>query len=171
MHLDSLWRMARRLTRNDHDAEDLLQETFEKVCKNIDSLKEPEKAKAWLSKILFNTFLNKFNKSSSVDFMEVDMGNEKMEPIFYKNGVYVDMEEEIFSKIMDHEVIKAVESLPLPYRMAIVLVDIEGLSYREAESILGIPSGTLSSRLYRARRMLRDALYEYARERGYVKEA
>lgn len=168
-HLDSLWFTALRLTKNRQDAEDLVQETCMKAWENLDYLHSEKKAKAWLLKILTNTFINKYRKNQNSPEL-IDIEPDFLEPIFYKSGQYADLEKEIFSKVMDEEVKEAIESLPVEFRTVILLVDIEGLSYREVQEILNISSGTLSSRLYRGRRLLRDALYEYAKKRGFLKE-
>lgn len=167
-HLDSLWFAAMRLTKNREDAEDLVQETCLKAFENLDSLRSKSKAKAWLLKILTNTFINKYRKEQ-VSHGEVDIEPDFFEPLFYKNGHYFDLEREMFSKVMDEEVKNAIDSLPVEFRIPILLVDMEELPYREVEDILNISSGTLSSRLYRGRRLLRDALYEYAKNRGYLR--
>jgi RNA polymerase sigma-70 factor (ECF subfamily) len=168
-HLNSLWFTALRLTRNKEDAEDLVQETCLKAFGNFDTLRSEGKAKAWLIKILTNTFINKHRKDQTAP-REVDIEPDFLEPIFYKNGRYFDLEKELFSKIMDDEVKDAIDKLPIEFRMVIVFVDIEELSYREVEDILKISPGTLASRLYRGRRLLRDTLYDYANQRGYLKE-
>ncbi len=168
-YLDSLWFTALRLTRNRQDAEDLVQETCMKAWENLDSLHSEKKAKAWLLKILTNAFINKYRKNQNSPKL-IDIEPDFLEPIFYKSGQYADLEKEIFSNVMDEEVKEAIESLPVEFRTVILLVDIEGLSYREVQEILNISSGTLSSRLYRGRRLLRDALYEYAKKRGFLKE-
>lgn len=168
-HLDSLWFTALRLMKNRQDAEDLLQETCIKAWQNIDSLSSPKKARPWLLKILTNTFINNYRKRQNLAEF-IDMEPDFLEPIFYKSGQYIDIEKDIFSRVMDEEVKEAIESLPLDFRIVILLVDIEGLSYREVQEILNISSGTLSSRLFRARRLLRDALLEYAKKRGFLKE-
>jgi len=168
-HIDSLWSTALRLTKNKEDAEDIVQETCLKAFTNIDSLRSNEKAKAWLFKILTNTFINKYRKEHS-QTVEIDVETEFLEPIFYKSRHYFNLENEIFSKVMDEEIKNAIDSLPVEFRMVTILVDIEELSYREVEDILKISSGTLASRLYRGRRLLRDALYEYAKKKGFLKE-
>lgn len=167
-HLDSLWFTALRLTKSKEDAEDLVQETCLKAFENLDSLRSIGKAKAWLLKILTNTFINKYRKEQSSPEM-IDVESDFLEPIFYKSGHYFDLEKELFSQVMDEEVKDAIDSLPIEFRMAVLLVDIEELSYREVEDILKISPGTLASRLYRGRRLLRDALYEYAKEKGYIR--
>lgn len=168
-HLNSFWSTALRLTKNREDAEDLVQETCLKAFENLDSLRSEGKAKAWLLKILTNTFINKYRKEKTMP-EHVDVEPDFIEPIFYKSGQYVDIEKEIFSKVMDEEVKDAIDSLPVEFRMVVQLVDIEELSYREVEDILKISSGTIASRLYRGRRLLRDALYEHATKRGFLKE-
>lgn len=168
-YLDSLWFTALRLTKNRQDAEDLVQETCLKALENLDSLRSKSKAKAWLLKILTNIFINKYRKEQNSPEL-IDIDPDFLEPIFYKSGQYIDIEKEIFSMVMDGEVKEAVESLPLEFRIVVLLVDMEGLSYREVAEILDISSGTLASRLYRGRRLLRDSLYEYAKNRGFLKE-
>ena len=168
-HLNSLWSTALRLTKNREDAEDLVQETCLKAFENLDSLRSEGKAKAWLFKILTNTFINKYRKEKTMP-EHVDVESDFLESIFYKSGQYVDLEKEIFSKAMDEEVTDDIDNLPMEFRMVVLLIDIEELSYREVEDIIKISPGTLSSRLYRGRRLLRDALYEYATKRGFLKE-
>ncbi len=168
-HLDSLWFVALRLTKNKEDAEDLVQETCLKAYEKRGMLRSEEKAKAWLFKILTNTFINNYRKEKALPEM-IDVEPDFLEPIFYKNGHYFDLEKEIFSKVMDEEIKNAIDSLPIDFRMVVLLVDLEGLSYREVEDILNISPGTLASRLYRGRRLLRDTLYDYTRKRGYIKE-
>ncbi len=168
-HLDSLWSAAMRFTKNRQDAEDLVQETCMKAFENLSFLRSEGKAKAWLFKILANTFINKYRKGQAIP-EHVDIEPELLEPVFFKTGQYIDPEKDIFSNIMDEEIKSAIESLPTEFRMAVLLVDIEDLSYREVEDMLRISSGTLASRLYRGRRLLRDSLYGYAKNRGFLKE-
>lgn len=168
-HLDSLWFTALRLTKNKEDAEDLVQETSLKAYENIGSLRSESKAKAWLFKILTNTFINKYRKSKTAP-EEIDVEPDFLEPIFYKNGHFFDLEKDLFSQLMAEEINNALDSLPVEFRAVVLLVDIEELSYKDVEDMLKISSGTLASRLYRGRRLLRDALYEYAKERGYLSE-
>lgn len=167
-HIDSLWSTALRLTKNRHDAEDLVQEACLKAFENLDSLRDERKARSWLFKILTNTFINKYRKDQRSP-EEIEVESDFLEPIFYKNGQYIDLEGEIFSNIIDEEVKEAIDNLPLEFRMTVILVDIEGLSYREVEDILRISPGTLASRLYRGRRLLRDSLCEYARKKGFLR--
>lgn len=168
-HFDSLWFAALRFTRDKEDAQDLVQETCLKVLENLDSLRSEDKAKAWMLKILTNTFINKYRKIQTSSAM-LDVESELVEPIFYKSGQYLDLERDIFSKVMDEEVKESLDNLPLEFRTVVVLVDIEELSYREVEDMLNISPGTLASRLYRGRRLLRDALYGYAAKRGFLGE-
>jgi len=168
-HLDSLWSAAMRFTKNREDAEDLVSETCMKAFENLESLRSEGKAKAWLFKILTNTFINKYRKEHSRP-AEVDVEPEFLEPVFYKSGQYFDLEKELFSNVMEEEIKNAIEDLPIEFRDVVLLVDIEELSYREVEDILKISPGTLASRLYRGRRLLRDVLYEYAKKRRYIRE-
>src|SRR4030067_2904606 len=167
-HLHALWFAALRLTRNREDAEDLVQETCLKAFENLDSLRSHGKAKAWFLKILTNTFIIRYRKGK-LSPEGVDVEPDFLEPIFYKSGQYFDLERDLFSRVMDDEVKDALDSLPIEFRMVILLVDIEELSYREVEDILKISPGTLASRLYRGRRLLRDAIYDYAKQRRYLR--
>lgn len=157
-----------RLTKNREDAEDLVQETCLKAFENLDSLRYKTKAKAWLLRILTNTFINKYRKEQASP-EPMDAEPDFLEPLFYKSGHYFDLEREIFSRVIDEEVKNAIDSMPVEFRIPVLLVDIEELPYREVEDILNISSGTLASRLYRGRRLLRDALCEYAKNRGYMR--
>ena len=170
---DDLKRLALRLTGDECEAEELYQETIEKICKNVDSLSGVEKIKKWLCKVMVNTFINHRNKKSAVlEVLESELCDEQkdLEAICYINGVYVDLEKEIFSKVVDDEIAEAINRLPEHYRTVFLLVDVEEMSYKEVMSLLNISMGTLSSRLYRARRMLRDMLYDYAKERGLIED-
>ncbi len=167
-YIDLLWFMALRLTKHKEDAEDLVQETCLKAFEKLDTLKEEAKAKGWLLRILINTFINGYCREREGfrgGVFEVNFED----PIFYKDGEHLDPEKEILSKVMDEEINKAIEALPSEYKIILLLIDIEDLSYKEVEEILRIPAGTIASRLYRGRRMLRDSLYEYAKKKGFFR--
>lgn len=155
-----LYRTAFCLVKgNKEDAEDLVQETFVKAYKYFHQLKDKEKCRAWLTSILYNTFINKYKKKSAVisQFFEDQVFEEE------------DPETTILKGAMDKEVAEALFDLPEEYRIVIILSDIEDIPYKEIAEILEIPIGTVRSRLSRARKLLRDSLHQYAKKRGYVK--
>ncbi|PYQ62085.1 MAG: RNA polymerase subunit sigma-24 [Acidobacteria bacterium] len=156
-YVDSLYNTAYRMTRNSEDAEDLVQETYLKAYKYYDKFEEGTNFKAWLFKIMKNTFINNYRKKKltphKIDFSEIEESYER----------------EIFQDMMDEDVKRALDSLPHDYKMVVLLADIEGFSYKEIAEILDCPVGTVMSRLYRGRKMLERTLLEYARKYGYIR--
>lgn len=172
-YLDGLYNMAYRLSHNAEDAEDLVQETYFKAYKFYDKFEQGTNLKAWLFKIMKNTFINGYRKRQSQppasafsdieESFESSLSDEAL--LQTKNP-----EEEVLAKVLDEDVQGALDELPEDYRMVILLVDLEGFSYKEAASILEVPVGTVMSRLYRGRRMLEQALLTYARNHGYLRQ-
>ncbi|HEY6147855.1 MAG TPA: sigma-70 family RNA polymerase sigma factor [Thermoanaerobaculia bacterium] len=173
-YLDSLYNTAYRMTRSAEDAEDLVQETYFKAYKYYDKFEEGTNLKAWLFKILKNTFINNYRKKKleprSVDFAEIEDSFERI--VRRDNSEQPsDPESEYFTGVMDDDVKKALESLPYDYRMVVILADLEDFSYKEIADILDCPVGTVMSRLYRGRKLLEKALLKYARQHGYIRGA
>ena len=172
--VDSLYNTAYRMTRSSEDAEDLVQETFFKAYKYYDKFEEGTNLKAWLFKILKNTFINNYRKKKleprSVDFAEIE---DSFERIVRRDSSQPgsDPETEFFTGVMDDDVRKSLESLPYDYRMVVILADLEDFSYKEIAEILDCPVGTVMSRLYRGRKLLEKALLKYARKHGYIRGA
>jgi RNA polymerase sigma-70 factor (ECF subfamily) len=173
-YLDSLYNTAYRMTRSAEDAEDLVQETFFKAYKYYDKFEEGTNLKAWLFKILKNTFINNYRKKKleprSVDFAEIE---DSFERIVRKDNSDqpADPEAEYFHGVLDDDVKRALDSLPYDYRMVVILADLEDFSYKEIAEILDCPVGTVMSRLYRGRKLLEKALLRYARQHGYIRGA
>jgi RNA polymerase sigma-70 factor (ECF subfamily) len=170
--LDSLYNTAYRMARNAEDAEDLVQETYLKAYRSFGQFTPGTNLKAWLFKILKNTFINEYRKRQAApiasDFAEIEESFEsQVSP--EAAGQMKNPEEEILDGAFDEGVQKALDVLPVDYRMAVLLADIEGFSYKEIAEILDIPVGTVMSRLYRGRKLLEAALLRYARERGYLR--
>lgn len=171
-YLDSLYNTAYRMTRSAEDAEDLVQETYFKAYKYYDKFEEGTNLKAWLFKILKNTFINNYRKKKleprSVDFAEIE---DSFERIVRRDNSEkpADPESEFFTGVLDDDVKKALESLPYDYRMVVILADLEDFSYKEIAEILDCPVGTVMSRLYRGRKLLEKVLLKFARQHGYIR--
>jgi RNA polymerase sigma-70 factor (ECF subfamily) len=171
-HINALYNFAFRLTLNEDDANDLVQDTYLKAFRFIDSYIAGTNAKAWLFKILKNSFINNFRKKSKQP-EKVDY--ESVEP-YYNNQdegdyhVTPDLRTEMFNALIGDEVSAALNSLPVDFRVIILLCDIEGFTYEEIAKIIDIPIGTVRSRLHRARNMLKDKLATYAKTLGYNTE-
>ncbi|HVL91970.1 MAG TPA: sigma-70 family RNA polymerase sigma factor [Acidimicrobiales bacterium] len=169
-HMGSLYSAALRMTRNPADAEDLVQETYLKAYRSFGTFQEGTNLKAWLYRILTNTFINSYRaKKRRPEESEVD---DVEELYLYRRlgGLEAvsagrSAEEEVLDRITDEEVKEALESLPEQFRMAVLLADVEGFSYKEIASILDVPIGTVMSRLHRGRRGLQKRLFEFMERR------
>ncbi len=169
--MPSLYSAALRMTRNPADAEDLVQETYLKAYRGFGGFQQGTNLKAWLYRILTNTFINQYRaKKRRPDERELD---EVEDLYLYRRlgGLEAaragrSAEDELMDFFTDSEVKEAVESLPEQFRMAVLLADVEGFSYKEIAEILDIPIGTVMSRLHRGRKALQKQLYEFATERG-----
>jgi len=168
---DQLYKSALRLTRSVQDAEDLLQETYLKAFKYYQRFSEGTNFKAWLFKIMKNTFINNYRRKklapAQVDFDDVQEGlNEEFSDRLGEG--MADPETELMTDELDAEVGKALKSLPHDYKVVVVLSDIQGYAYKEIAEILAVPVGTVMSRLYRGRRMLERALLSYGVRYNYL---
>jgi len=170
--VDSLYNTAYRMTRNAQDAEDLVQETYLKAYRYYDKFEEGTNFKAWLFKILKNTFINNYRKKQKTppqsDFAEIEDAFESRLSSDV-TGQMKSPEEEILEDVLDEDVQRALDDLPPDYRMAVLLADLEGFSYKEIAGILELPLGTVMSRLYRGRKLLESAMLTYAKEHGYLR--
>jgi RNA polymerase sigma factor (sigma-70 family) len=168
-HIDSMYNFAYRLTNDEDDANDLVQDTYLKAFRFINSFQKGTNAKAWLFRILKNSFINDYRKKSKepakVDYQEVEtVYNSADEPTY--DGT-VDLRSETVQDLIGDEVAHALNSLPVDFRTVIILCDIEGFTYEEMAKILDIPIGTVRSRLHRARNLLKEKLRSYATGLGY----
>ena len=172
-HLHTLYSTALRLTRNTSEAQDLVQETLLKAYRFFDRFEPGTNVKAWLFTILRNTYINMYRKTvrqqEQVDF-------ERIEP-FYTDTAnepeweWVDQEslEAMLHHLVQDDVKRALDALPEVYRIVVLLADMADFSYKDIAAIIGCPEGTVMSRLFRGRRLLRKSLQEFARKSGYVK--
>jgi RNA polymerase sigma-70 factor, ECF subfamily len=174
-YMDALYSAALRMTRNPSDAEDLVQETYLRAYRGFGGFKEGTNLKAWLYKILTNTFINTYRaKKRRPDETELD---DSEEYALYRRigGLEAAVagqtpETEVLDAMPDAAVKEALEALPDQFRMAVLLADVEGFSYKEIAEIMDVPVGTVMSRLHRGRRQLQKRLLDYATERGLVPE-
>ena len=171
--MGSLYSGALRMTRNPADAEDLVQETYLKAYRAFGSFQEGTNLKAWLYRILTNTFINSYRaKKRRPD--ESDLDDVEDLYLYRRLGGLEaaetgrSAEDELLDHVTDTQVKEAIESLPEQFRVAVLLADVEGFSYKEIAEILDIPIGTVMSRLHRGRKGLQKRLLEYAVERGLV---
>ncbi|MFI0460590.1 MAG: sigma-70 family RNA polymerase sigma factor [Ilumatobacteraceae bacterium] len=170
-----LFSTALRMTRNRSDAEDLVQETYIKGWRSFHTFQEGTNLRAWLFRIMTNTYINKYNaqkrKGTEVELDDVE------ELFLYKRLGSIDQsqlsssaEDQMIELFTDDEVKNALEALPEDFRMPVLLSDVDGFSYKEISEMLEIPIGTVMSRLHRGRKAMQKMLYEYARERGLIIE-
>jgi RNA polymerase sigma-70 factor (ECF subfamily) len=171
--VDALYNTAYRMTRNAADAEDLVQETYFKAYKNFDKFEPGTNLKAWLFRIMKNTFINNYRKQQlqppQSDFAAIEDSFESQVTEEAAQKIR-NPEDELLEDVLDEDVQRAMDELPEDYRMVVVLADLEGFSYKEVSEILEIPLGTVMSRLYRGRRLLEGTLLRYAHEHGYLRE-
>jgi len=170
--LPNLYGAALRLTRNPQDAEDLVQEAFLRAFRGFGSFQEGTNLRAWMYRILTNTFINSYRKKQR---QPLTVADDEIEDWYLydklgESGVEASAETEVLEKIPDEDVQRALEALPENFRMAVLLADVEGFSYKEIAEILDIPIGTVMSRLHRGRKALQKALWETVRERGLVRD-
>src|SRR6202162_3096991 len=172
--LDSLYRTALRMTSNQQEAEDLVQETMLKAFRFAHTYQRGTNLRAWLFRILNTSAINRYRKQAS---HPATTSLPEGEDFYLYNRIKdlsgqelsVGAEEEVLAQYLDDDVYQALNDLPPNFRMAVVLADIEGLSYKEIAEALQIPIGTVMSRISRARRQLQQSLWQYAKDRGYVK--
>jgi RNA polymerase sigma-70 factor (ECF subfamily) len=169
--MPNLYSAALRLTRNPADAEDLVQETFLRAYRGFASFQEGTNLRAWLYRILTNSFINTYRKKQREPVTVEGPDDVDEWYLFDRLGsrsVQTSAESEVLDRIPDEDVKQALEALPEGFRMAVLLADVEGFSYKEIAEIMDVPIGTVMSRLHRGRRALEKGLYDVAEKRGLV---
>lgn len=167
-HIDSMYNFAYRLTYDEDDSKDLVQDTYLKAYRFINSFQKGTNAKAWLFRILKNSFINEFRKKSKepakVDYQDVEgyYNSERTE-----KSITTDLRVDTIKNMMGDEISNALNALDVDFRTVIILCDLEGFTYEEMAKILDIPIGTVRSRLHRARNLLKEKLQSYAKTMGY----
>jgi len=170
-HLTSLYSTALRMTHNENDAEDLVQETMFKAFRAFDQFQRDTNFRAWVFRILVNTYITAYRKAvkqptkvSYDDLEEFYLYKKLDESISLQETAKEDFLETFF----DDDVKEALENLPYQFRLVVLLCDVEGFSYNEISNIIDAPLGTVMSRLYRGRKLLQRYLWGYAKKRGYI---
>lgn len=170
-HLDAMYNFALRLTSDPSDAEDLVQDTIVKAYRFFSSYEKGTNAKAWLFRILKNSYINNYRKQSKqpnqVDYDEV---SSFYETIRADRTDTSDLEDKMFRELIDDDISNALEELPEDFRTVVLLCDVEGFTYEEIANMLDVPIGTIRSRLHRGRNLLKAQLKEYAEKRGYKED-
>jgi RNA polymerase sigma-70 factor (ECF subfamily) len=174
-HLDALFGLALRLTRNNAEAQDLVQDTVVRAYRFWHTFKPGTNARSWMFTILRNTFINRYHESRRrrevAATMDGEGGQQAPAPELAVTARIPETEAGADRRMTRERIISALETLPHDYRMAVMLADLEGMSYREISEIMECPIGTVMSRIYRGRRLLHGLLEDHARELGYVPEA
>jgi RNA polymerase sigma-70 factor (ECF subfamily) len=175
--LDRLYGAARRLTRNDADAEDLVAETVARAWSSLDTLEDPARLVPWMLRIMTNHFISErrkpANRAPHEEYLEEPEGEEA--PFFLFERLHQPIllwwgnpERQFLDQLLKKDIAAALDALPEPYRLVVVLSDLEGLTYQEIAESLGIPVGTVRSRLARARSQLQKSLWKHACDKGLI---
>lgn len=167
-HMNLLYNYAYKMTGNQLDADDLLQETYLRAFRFFDKFEQGTNCKAWLFRIMKNLFINKYRKNQKepgkVDYDDVE---NFFDTIKSDRIDSTDLQEKVFSNLLDDDVLTALNSLQDDFKTVVILCDLEGLSYEEIAEFVQVPIGTVRSRLHRGRKLLQQKLLQYAKQRGY----
>ncbi|MGF1671503.1 MAG: sigma-70 family RNA polymerase sigma factor [Balneolaceae bacterium] len=168
-HLDALYNFGLRLTTDPNDAEDLVQDTIVKAFRFFNSYEKGTNAKAWLFRILKNSYINSYRKKSNkpqeIDYDEVATFYETIRAERTETS---DLEDQMFRELIDDDLTRALEEIPEDFRTVVLLCDVEDFTYEEIANMLDVPIGTIRSRLHRGRNLLKAQLMDYAKKRGFA---
>ncbi|MFZ9043509.1 MAG: sigma-70 family RNA polymerase sigma factor [Candidatus Nanopelagicaceae bacterium] len=170
-YMNQLYSAALRYTKNPSDAQDLVQDTFAKAYVSFHQFEPGTNLKAWLYRILTTTFINTYRK----DQRRPQLSDQELEDwqiadaSSHTSDQGKSAEDVVLENLPDSDIKRALAEIPEEFRIAVYLADVEGFSYKEIAEIVGVPTGTVMSRLHRGRKQLREKLTDYARELGYVK--
>ena len=178
-HVDALYGLAMRLTRNEGDAEDLVAETVMKAWQAFDTLDDPDRFRSWIFRILRNHFVSEYRKEAvrrrlvSIDEQNDDPGESDVISLLNRQSDeflqwWANPETEVANRLLGEQILAAIDELPETFREAILLVNVDGLRYDEAAEVLGVPSGTIRSRMKRGRTLLQKALWVQAKDAGLI---
>ena len=170
-HLDGLYAAALRLSRNARDAEDLVQDTALRAYRFFDKFERGTNFKAWLFKILTNTFINRYRRSAKERSIVEGEDRDSVQDRVASRDVAeqaADPERYYLDRVLSDDVLAAIDSVPVDFRLAVILADLQDFSYKEIADILEVPVGTVMSRLFRGRRLLQKKLAEYATASGVL---
>jgi RNA polymerase sigma-70 factor (ECF subfamily) len=178
-NMESLFAVARRLTRNTTDAEDLVAESVAKAWSAVKSLEDRNRFRPWMFRILHNCFISEYRKKSvrpvETAYEEATVGNDREEVsnlLINQPDEFLEWwgnpEREFVNNLLGEDIMKAIECLPEAFRITVLLINLEGLSYDETAEVLGVPPGTVRSRMKRGRTLLQKQLWEHAKEAGLI---
>lgn len=170
-HLDTMYSAALRLTRNERDAEDLVQDSFLRAYRFFDKFERGTNIKAWLFKILTNTFINRYRRKAKERTAVEGTERETVHERFISRDATesaANPEQYFFDRLVSDDILGAIDQLPLDFRLVVILSDLQEFSYKEIAEILSCPVGTVMSRLYRGRKLLQKMLKQYAQESGVL---
>ena len=172
-HIDPLFSAALRLTKNERDAEDLVQDAYLRAFRFFDKFERGTNIKAWLFKILTNTFINRYRRRVKERSVVEGSERETVHDRFISRDATdcaANPEQYLFDRLLSDEVLRSIDDLPIDFRLVVILADLQEFSYKEIAEVLDCPVGTVMSRLYRGRKLLQKSLHGYAQDMGIVRE-
>lgn len=168
-HEDALYNYALKISGNSDDAQDLVQETYYKAFRHFDKFQSGTNSKAWMFMILKNSFINDYRKSKREPYkLDYEQIQNFYENVKSDRAHTNNLDKEFYNDLLDDELTEAIDHLPTKMREVFLLCDLDGNSYEETAELVGCPVGTVRSRLHRARHMLRETLFDYAKEKGFL---
>jgi RNA polymerase sigma-70 factor, ECF subfamily len=168
-HEDALYNYALKISGNSDDAQDLVQETYYKAYRYFDKFQTGTNSKAWMFMILKNSFINDYRKSKREPYkLDYEQIQNFYENVKSDRAQENNLDKEFYNDLLDDELMSAIDQLPTKMREVFLLCDLDGNSYEETAKLVGCPVGTVRSRLHRARHMLQETLFDYAKDKGFL---